>query len=169
LFTLIITTLLKNKLFQESAQYADLLVERIRTFNRRSLDLFSSKAFFYFSLAHEHLGLVPSPLSLSSLILISWCRQLEGIRPILINLYRTACLHHDEMGQAVLLNLILRNFLHYDLIQSANTFASKITFPENASNNQFCRFLYSMGRIQVCSLWAHHLPDFIVLFSRLFS
>jgi 26S proteasome regulatory subunit N3 len=147
LFTLIITTLLKNKLFQDSALYAKILVERIRTFNRRSLDLFSAKAFFYFSLSHEHLGFVP--ISLFSLL--SWHRQLEGIRPILIHLYRTACLHHDEMGQAVLLNLILRNFLHYDLIQSANTFASKITFPENASNNQFCRFLYSMGRIQVSS------------------
>lgn len=76
-------------------------------------------------------------------------RRLEVIRPVLMNLYRTSCLHHDEMGQAVLLNLILRNYLHYNLILAANTFASKITFPENASNNQFCRYLYSMGRIQV--------------------
>jgi 26S proteasome regulatory subunit N3 len=69
-----------------------------------------------------------------------------------MTLYRTSCLHRDEMGEAVLLNLILRNFLHYNLIQSAHIFTSKITFPENASNNQFCRYLYSMGRIQAVQL-----------------
>lgn len=134
LFTLIITTLLKFHLFEDAAQYSTLLIERIRQFSRRTLDLFSSKAYFYFSLSYEHIG------------------RLESIRPILMTLYRTSCLHRDEMGEAVLLNLILRNFLHYNLIQSAHIFTSKITFPENASNNQFCRYLYSMGRIQAVQL-----------------
>ena len=56
------------------------------------------------------------------------------------------------MGQAVLLNLILRNYLHYNLIEQAHTLASKTAFPESASNNQFCRYLYAMGRIQAVQL-----------------
>jgi 26S proteasome regulatory subunit N3 len=54
--------------------------------------------------------------------------------------------------QAVLLNLLLRNYLHYNLVEQAQTLASKTTFPENASNNQFCRYLFSMGRIQAIQL-----------------
>ncbi len=56
------------------------------------------------------------------------------------------------MGQAVLLNLLLRNYLHFNLIDQARLLSSRTTFPENASNNQFCRFLYYMGRIQVLQL-----------------
>jgi 26S proteasome regulatory subunit N3 len=52
----------------------------------------------------------------------------------------------------VLLNLLLRNYLHYNLVEQAQTLASKTTFPENASNNQFCRYLFSMGRIQAIQL-----------------
>jgi 26S proteasome regulatory subunit N3 len=52
----------------------------------------------------------------------------------------------------VLLNLLLRNYLHYNLVEQAQTLASKTTFPENASNNQFCRYLFSMGRIQAVQL-----------------
>ncbi len=33
----------------------------------------------------------------------------------LLGLYQTAVLHHDEPGQETLLNLLLRNYLHYNL------------------------------------------------------
>mmetsp|Transcript_11459 Transcript_11459/g.11482 ORF Transcript_11459/g.11482 Transcript_11459/m.11482 type:complete len:501 (+) Transcript_11459:101-1603(+) len=134
LFTLIITTMLRHKLYQDTAAYSSILINRIKTFNRRSMDLFSSKAYFYFSLAYEKID------------------KLEAVRSTLLSLYRTSCLRRDEMGQAVLLNLILRNYLHYNLIEQAQTLAAKTTFPENASNNQFCRYLYSMGRIQAIQL-----------------
>eukprot|EP01041_Mallomonas_annulata_P011566 gene11566-24186_t len=134
LFTLIITTMMRFNLNKEASHSSTILINRIKSFNRRSMDLFSSKAFFYFSLSYERIN------------------QLEAIRSTLLALYRTSCLRRDEMGQAVLLNLILRNYLHYNLIEQAQTLASKTTFPENASNNQFCRYLYSMGRIQAIQL-----------------
>ena len=56
LFTLIITTLLREKLNEDAAQFSSVLIERIKQFSRRSLDLFSSKAFFYFSLSFENIG-----------------------------------------------------------------------------------------------------------------
>jgi 26S proteasome regulatory subunit N3 len=132
--TVILTTLIRENNFEQAASFSSILIDRIKGFNRRSLDLLSSKAFFYFSLAFEKIN------------------KLENIRSTLLTLYRTACLRHDEMGQAVLLNLLLRNYLHYNLVIQAQTLISKSTFPENASNNQFCRYLYYMGRIQAVQL-----------------
>jgi 26S proteasome regulatory subunit N3 len=63
------------------------------------------------------------------------------------------------VSQAVLLNLLLRNYLAYNLIEQAETLASKAVFPEAASNNQYCRYLYYMGRVQAVQLDysdAHH-------------
>lgn len=134
IFTLIVTSLLRSQLDKDAAEASQLLIERIRGFNRRSLDIFSSKAFFYYCLAHERIG------------------QLETIRPTLLSLYRTACVRHDEMGQAVLLNSLLRNYLHYNLIDQAHVLSLRVNFPEQASNNQFCRYLYYLGRIQAIQL-----------------
>jgi 26S proteasome regulatory subunit N3 len=130
IFTLVIMILLREKLYTDAMYYSTLLVDRIRSFNRRSLDFLASKAFFYFSLAYEKQG------------------KLENIRSTLLALYRTACIHQDEYSQAMLLNLILRNYLYYNLFDQAHTLSLRSTFPENASHNQFCRYLYYMGRIQ---------------------
>jgi 26S proteasome regulatory subunit N3 len=134
LFTLLVTTLLRYNLVQEAADCSSFLIERIRTFNRRSLDVFSSKSYFYYSLAFKRLN------------------RLDSIRPTLLALYRTSFVRRDEMGQAVLLNLLLQNYLHYNLIEQAHTLSMRANFPENASNNQFCRYLYYMGRIQAIQL-----------------
>lgn len=134
LFTLVVTTLLRHQLNTEAALASTLLIDRIRTFNRRSLDVFSSKAYFYYSLSHEKLN------------------ALEKIRPTLLVLYRTACVRRDDIGQSVLLNLLMRNYLHYNLVEQAHTLSMRATFPETASNNQFCRYLYYMGRIQAIQL-----------------
>jgi 26S proteasome regulatory subunit N3 len=134
LFTLIVTTLLRHQFYAQAAKVSTLLIDRIRTFNRRSLDLFSSKAYFYYSLAHEKV------------------HSLDKIRPMLLILYRTACVRRDDMGQSVLLNLLLKNYLQYNLIEQAHTLSMRAAFPESASNNQFCRYLYYMGRIQAIQL-----------------
>lgn len=134
IFTLIVTTLLRYNMNEEGALASSVLIERIRTFNRRSLDVFTSKAYFYYSLAFERTN------------------HLDHIRPVLLALYRTACIRRDEMGQSVLLNLLLRNYLHYNLYEQAHTLSMRANFPENASNNQFCRYLYYMGRIQAIQL-----------------
>lgn len=134
IFTLVVVVLLREQLYQDAVLVSTALVERIRLFNRRTLDILASKAFFYFSLAYEKIG------------------KLENIRPILLVLYRTSCIHQDEARQAVLLNLILRNYLHYDLVGQAQTLSLRVNFPEHSSNNQFCRYLYYMGRIQAIQL-----------------
>ena len=134
IFTLIVTTLLRHECNAEGAYAATALIERIRTFNRRSLDIFNAKAYFYLSLSYEKIG------------------KLDSIRSTLLSLYRTSCVRHDDMGQAVLLNLLLRNYLTYHLVEQAHTLSLRAAFPENSSNNQFCRYLYYMGRIQAVQL-----------------
>ena len=59
--------------------------------------------------------------------------------------HRTAALVHDTDTQATLLNLLLRNYLHYNLYDQAEKLASKSTFPEMASNNEWARYLYYTG------------------------
>ena len=90
-----------------------------------------------------------------------------ALRPALLAAHRTACLQHDEFGQATLLNLLLKNLLDDNQVRRAHSLTrfvepnsrqricllvfqveqayklvSKANFPEKASNNQFCRFLY---------------------------
>ena len=131
---MIITTLLRYDINIEAAHASTLLIERIKAFNRRSLDIFTSKVYFYLSLSYERI------------------HRLEHIRPTLLLLYRTSCVRHDDIGQAVLLNLLLRNYITFNLIEQAYTLSLRAVFPETASNNQFCRYLYYMGRIQAIQL-----------------
>lgn len=58
---------------------------------------------------------------------------------------RTATLRHDADGQAVLLNLLLRNYLHFNLYDQAEKLVSKSVFPELANNNEWARYLYYTG------------------------
>lgn len=132
--TLIITTLLRYNCNIDAAHASTLLIERLKAFNRRSLDIFTSKVYFYLSLSYERI------------------QHHEHIRPTLLLLYRTSCIRHDDIGQAVLLNLLLRNYISFNLIDQAYTLSLRAVFPETASNNQFCRYLYYMGRIQAIQL-----------------
>lgn len=143
-FTLAITTLLRERQHEDAVYYSNYLIQSIKSYNRRSLDFLASKAFFYVSLSYERVN------------------RLDSIRSVLLGLYRTACLHQDEYSQAMLLNLLLRNYLHYNLIDQAHILCSRSKFPENASHNQFCRYLYYLGSIQA-------IQGDVILVSRLFS
>ena len=53
--TLIITTLLRYNCNIDAAHASTLLIERLKAFNRRSLDIFTSKVYFYLSLSYERI------------------------------------------------------------------------------------------------------------------
>jgi 26S proteasome regulatory subunit N3 len=61
-------------------------------------------------------------------------------------------LRSDFEGQAVLLNCLLRNYLHYALYDQADKLVSKCQFPSAASNNEWARYLYYLGRIKAIQL-----------------
>lgn len=70
----------------------------------------------------------------------------------LLSAQRTASLRHDDESQAALINCLLRNYIHYSLFDQADKLVSKTTFPSSASNGQFARYHYYLGRIKVVQL-----------------
>ena len=104
-------------------------------FNRRTMDVLAARMYFYYSWAHESLG------------------ELDRIRGTLMALQRKAHLHHDQIGQETLLNLLLHNYLYYNLYDQAEKLRSKTQLPEaNQSTQQQCRYLYYLGLIRAIQL-----------------
>lgn len=118
----------------KALECAAALVAWLKTFNRRTLDIFSARAFFYLSLAYEREG------------------RLAEIRPELLAAYRTACLRRESMGQATLLNLLLRNYLAYNAYDQALKLVQKTNFPESRPNAQYARYLLYIGQIKAVQL-----------------
>ena len=135
LLTLVVTTAMRLQRLDLALGLVTALLAHVRTYNRRTLDPLAAKVIFYLALVYEKTG-----------------KSLREIRPLLVALHRTACLHHDEMGQATVLNLLLRSLLADNLIEQASNLVARTNFPEGASNNQLCRYLYYVGRIQAIQL-----------------
>jgi len=131
---LCIVFLIDNKKTKESADCGENLMKMLQSHNRRTLDHLSDKVWHYYSLTQEALG------------------QLSTIRNTLLLAHRTACLQHNEPGQASLIVAILRNFLHYKLYNQADKFRLNTTFPESRSNNNYARYLYYVGQINSVQL-----------------
>lgn len=66
--------------------------------------------------------------------------------------HNAATVRRDVDTQATLLNSMLRDLIRHSQIEQANKLLSNSTFPEQASNNQLCRYLYYSGRIQAFRL-----------------
>ncbi|EFA81043.1 26S proteasome regulatory subunit S3 [Heterostelium album PN500] len=134
LHLLVLIHLIDTKHNVEATICSTALVESIQNNNRITLYPLSSKVFFYYSLSYQLVN------------------NIEQIRPFLLNALRTATLRHNEEGQATLLNLLLRNYLEYNLIDQAHKLVSNTVFPEQASSNQYARYLYYLGRIKAIQL-----------------
>uniref|UniRef100_A0A6A7FYD6 26S proteasome non-ATPase regulatory subunit 3 isoform X1 n=1 Tax=Hirondellea gigas TaxID=1518452 RepID=A0A6A7FYD6_9CRUS len=136
LLQLIIVILLSDRGQEENViKCAKDLLERTTATNIRTLDLISARAYFYVSLAYSRTN------------------KLDEIRTSLLAAYRTCCLRHDEPGQAVLANLILQNYLHYNLFSQADKFRLNSNFPaQHGGPYQHARYLYFIGRINCVQL-----------------
>lgn len=133
-YLLVLLFLLDSKLNKLAKECSTAAVQRLQKFNRRTLDALAARVYFYFSLSHERTD------------------SLAEIRSTLLALNRTATLRHDELGQETLLNLLLRNYLHYNLYDQAEKLRSKTQRPEAQSNQQLSRYLYFLGRIRAIQL-----------------
>lgn len=131
---LVLIYLIDTKQFDRAVECSELLMKKLVLQNRRAMDMLSAKCYFYYSRAYE------------------LTNKLEGIRTFLHARLRTATLRSDHEGQATLLNLLLRNYLHYNLFEQADKLVSKSTFPESASNNEWARYLFYLGRIKAAQL-----------------
>ncbi|KAG2439463.1 hypothetical protein HXX76_004818 [Chlamydomonas incerta] len=123
------------KEFKLARTVADAAVARAGQFNRRTLDVIAARIYFYYGFAYEQTG------------------ELESIRSSLLALHRTAVLRHDAIGQETLMNLLLRNYLHHNLYDQAEKFRSKAQKADQwRSGQQYCRYLYYLGRIRTIQL-----------------
>ncbi|KAK7483015.1 hypothetical protein BaRGS_00025792 [Batillaria attramentaria] len=134
LHLLVLIYLIDNKQLAQAITCADTLMNKVVPLNRRSLDMLSAKCYFYYSRAYELNG------------------KISSIRGFLHARLRTATLRSDFEGQAVLLNLLLRNYLSSNLFEQADKLVSKSSFPDSATNNEWARFLYYLGRIKAAQL-----------------
>jgi 26S proteasome regulatory subunit N3 len=134
LHLLSVLVLLDAKRGEDAVAISSSLIDSLGSFNRRTLDEINARAFFYYARSIELYG------------------KLSSIRAGLLAAYRTAVLHHDAASQAVLLNLLLRNYIAYNLYDQADKLISRAPFPETRSNNQLSRNLYFTGRIKAIQL-----------------
>ncbi|XP_067824969.1 26S proteasome non-ATPase regulatory subunit 3 [Heptranchias perlo] len=131
---LLVIYLTNNKRYTEAQKCSDDLMQKIAAQNRRALDLVAAKCYYYHARVYEFLN------------------KLDAVRSFLHARLRTATLRHDADGQATLLNLLLRNYLQYNLYDQAEKLVSKSIFPEQANNNEWARYLYYTGRIKAIQL-----------------
>jgi len=112
------------------------MITSIRTAPSRAsaCDEIVAKCFFYFARSFELLG------------------KANEVRGDLHAALRTASLRSDEPSQAVLLNLLIRNYISADLIDQAARLVDKTVFPESAPNSEAARNLYYNGRIEAIQL-----------------
>ncbi|KAK4539307.1 hypothetical protein LTR36_000800 [Oleoguttula mirabilis] len=131
-----------TKQYKKGAQFSDNFVEKVRSFNRRTMDSIGAKAYFYYALFHENLD--PKPPSKQSPAI--------AIRPTLLAALRSAVLRKDAETQSAVTVLLLRNYISTADITQADLLVAQTHFPASAANNQVCRYLYYLGRIRAIQL-----------------
>lgn len=120
--------------YSKSIKLSHETVDKMQAMNRRSMDPIAAKIWFAVERSYELGG------------------ELADARPMFLAAQRTASLRHDDDTQASLINRLLRGYLHYNLYDQADKLVSKTTFPVSASNPQYARYHYSLGRIKAVQL-----------------
>lgn len=134
---LIIHYLLANTSTQrQSLELAHETVNKIQAWNRRSMEPLAARVYIALGRAYE---VVPDV-------------EPAQIRNLLLAAQRTASLRRDDDTLAAVINLLLRNYLHYNLYSQADKLVAKVPFPETAGNSQLARYLYYVGRIRAVQL-----------------
>ncbi|KAJ1290633.1 hypothetical protein BS78_02G259600 [Paspalum vaginatum] len=126
-----VSILIRN-IFPQAKACASASIARLKNLNRRTVDVLAFRLYSYYSYAHE----------LTS--------TLAEIRGTLLALHRMAT--YTVMSLETLLNLLLRNYLHYNLYDQAEKLRSKAPRFEAHSNQQFCRYLFYLGKIRTIQL-----------------
>ncbi|GMI83089.1 HAPLESS 15, EMBRYO DEFECTIVE 2719 [Hibiscus trionum] len=147
-YLLVLLFLIDQKKYNEAKACSSASINRLKSPNRRTLDILASRLYFYYSYSYELTG------------------DLSKIRGNLLALHRIATRHHDELSQETLLNLLLRNYLHYNLYDQAEKLRSKAPRFEAHSNQQFCRYLFYLGKIRTIQLEYTDAKEILVQAAR---
>ena len=146
--------LLDSDYYEEAATVFSSLVSQLSALNRRTLDALSAKVYYYYALCHERWGEAESTQSSGGSSAGS-SFHLSAILPSLLASYRTCCLQHNEPGQAVLINCILRSYLSCRQYALADTFRLKSAYPSDLRlipASVYARYAYYLGKIHAVQL-----------------
>eukprot|EP00761_Pharyngomonas_kirbyi_P012146 gb/GECH01012173.1/.p1 GENE.gb/GECH01012173.1/~~gb/GECH01012173.1/.p1 ORF type:complete len:514 (+),score=144.21 gb/GECH01012173.1/:1-1542(+) len=131
---LVVTLLIDKEDYDNAVNCSSQLIHNVQDTNRHSMDLLAARAYFYYSRSYELSG------------------RLYQVRSTLLSALRTASLRYDSFGQLMLLNLLLRNYLTYNLYDQAIKLVEKTNLPETRANNQTARYYYYLGKIKSIQL-----------------
>jgi 26S proteasome regulatory subunit N3 len=132
---MLVVFLIDKKNYEAAGDLSTALVNDYCTLKRPNVAPLQSQIYFYYARSHELRG------------------SLQTVRSVLLAALQTASLRREIEMQAVLLNLILRNYLHYNLYDSADKLVSRTSMPESeVSSNQYARYVYYLGRIKAIQL-----------------
>ncbi|KAK1648526.1 hypothetical protein QYE76_066331 [Lolium multiflorum] len=129
-YFLVLIFLIDHKKYDEAKACANTSIARLKNLNRRTVDVLASRLYSYYSYAHE---------------LTNSLAEIRGM----------ATLHRDELGQETLLNLLLHNYLHYNLYDQAEKLSSKAPRFEAHSNQQVCTSKMNL----IDEIWKIMSPD----------
>ncbi|KJA18425.1 hypothetical protein HYPSUDRAFT_45276 [Hypholoma sublateritium FD-334 SS-4] len=118
----------------KALQLANETVEKMQSLNRRSMDAIAAKIWYAVDRAYD------------------LAAEISDARPLFLAAQRTAALRNDDEAHAALINCLLRSYIAYNLYDQADKLVSKTTFPASASNAQFARYHYYLGRIRAVQL-----------------
>lgn len=131
--------------FFKALDCARRVIDKTSVLNRRTLDFISAKCYFYYARIFELNNMLEAirPYVIDDVLLtFHW---IISFHRFLHSRLRTATLRNDFEGTAVLINLLLRNYLHYNLYSQAQKLVLRSVFPDHASNNEWARYLYYLG------------------------
>ncbi|PVZ99142.1 hypothetical protein BB558_004833 [Smittium angustum] len=131
---LVLNRLLESKQLDKGVTLSTLIINKINQSQKRTLDLISAKIYQLFGRFYE----------LSN--------QLSLCRPLLLRSLQAVMLTKSAESIAIIVNLLLGNYIHSKLYSQAEKLASRTSFPEHASNNQIARYLYYTGYINAIEL-----------------
>jgi 26S proteasome regulatory subunit N3 len=85
--------------YKNAKEFGDFVYARLKNVNLRTLDHLGAKAMYFMALAYEKMGLLPQ------------------VRQTMFDSFKTACLRQDQIGQATIINVILRSYLSQNLYE----------------------------------------------------
>lgn len=107
------------------------------SYNRRSLDHFMSKSWFYYVQACDGADML----------------HFSELNREMMAALRTVSLRHDYETQAMLITLLMRTLISTNRVSMAANLVSKTSFPEShASNSLAARYYYYLARISAIEL-----------------
>ncbi|KAL7672128.1 hypothetical protein ACOME3_007022 [Neoechinorhynchus agilis] len=134
---LIILFVRNNRGVDQAHAVAEQVYNNLIKYNRRTLDLLTSRVVFYMCFFAEQ--------SKSD-------KTFRDYRQMLFVRLKACEQHCDHEGVAMVLNLLLRQYIRQSAFELAEKLVVRQKFPHQASNGQAARYLFYVGRVKAVRL-----------------